>query len=96
MTVNKIETCATNSELIYVGPNPTSGNLNIGVQLPASSSVSLRMVNSIGQTMYQRSFIQITTLEQQQVQMQNFAKGVYYLSLYSGNKKVKTLQVVKQ
>ncbi len=96
MTVNKTETCSTNGDLIFVGPNPTSGNLNIGVQLPVSSSVSLRMVNSIGQTVYQKSFIQITTLEQQQFQMQNLSKGVYYLSLYNGNKKLRTLQVLKQ
>ncbi len=96
MTVSKTENCSTNGDLIFVGPNPTSGNLNVGVRLPQSSKVSLKMLNSIGQMVYQKSFIQITTLEEQQVQMQNLAKGVYYLSLYSGNEKLRTLQVVKQ
>ena len=96
LTVNKIETCMDTEAVMYVGPNPTSGKLNVGIRLPFNSNVNLQMVNAVGQRVYQNSFIQITALEERQIQMQNFAKGVYYLNLHDGKKKIKTILVVKQ
>ncbi len=88
--------CSVSQAILTIAPNPVVNVLTVSIQQPVSSSISLQLVNAAGQTVYQKQYTQVSAVMQQQIPMQNLSKALYYISLYNGKKKIKTLQVLKQ
>ena len=63
-------------------PNPTTDQVFINLQLSTEQSADISISNSIGQVVYNNEFSGITN-STLQVDLQNFAAGIYYVTLRS-------------
>lgn len=81
------------SELdLNVYPNPTTGILNIGVDLTAASRMDITLTNVVGEVLVQRSNVVNAGQQNLQLDLGSVANGTYYLTLRS-NETVTTRKV---
>ena len=92
---HKITDTITGQNIIQVFPNPVHDNLFIYFRNYIYPTALLTMVNSAGQLIWQKS-ISINGSEFTGVSMNNLPKGVYILSVSSGNDVRITRRIVKQ
>ena len=78
--VNGINTIADNNGSVKVYPNPTNGALNVTLNLPKNGSYTMTVANMLGQTVYSRN-ITVSGVYFGSIDMSNFAKGSYILSI---------------
>jgi len=72
------------TEMIQVQPNPSKGVFNINYELPSVENVVLKVFNTIGQVIYQKTNnTQVGSL-QETIDLTNAPKGLYYLELTLG------------
>lgn len=73
-------------------PNPTNSQLNIQFE-DASMVESLQLINSVRQVVY-------TSMNPnndfQQIDLNSFADGIYYLSIYSENERISRKVVLRK
>lgn len=77
-----------NSVRIY--PNPAKDFINIDFSGKATSTVSIELVNVLGQKVYQST----TNNRHIQINTQSFAGGIYTLLINNGKKLIKTQKIV--
>ncbi|MFN0200920.1 MAG: SdrD B-like domain-containing protein, partial [Bacteroidia bacterium] len=89
---NTAELAAMNwAEQIYVNlyPNPAKTNLFVDYQLFKASAADLKIVNAVGQVVYQRESLPKTTdMAQQVIDVSKFASGIYYLHLSTEDQQI--------
>jgi len=72
-------------DLLSVNPNPTSGNVNINVNLPENEVINLAIFNTMGQqvALVKNGKAQNGTFN---VSLANQADGIYYVQMNVQNK----------
>jgi len=72
---------------VALQPNPSSGKVNVIVNLPSSQNLQINVTNLLGQNVYtsKHSSITISSIE---VDLTAFNSGVYFVSIDNGKEKV--------
>lgn len=78
-----------------LAPNPSNGIFNVSFAAQGKAAVSLQVSNAIGQVFVNSQFEHQNDIVKTEVNLQQFGKGVYYVTLVSGNNKVTKLAVVQ-
>ncbi len=89
-------TCVSPTDMVQVNPNPVSDYANVIVSRAAASKISIIMVNTGGQRVYDRTYLQAAGTQITAVNMQAMSAGVYYLSVFANDKKVVTERILKK
>lgn len=62
-------------------PNPVSDNLNIGVNSDENKFIEISIINSLGKTIFENHFEVEKGVNNIEINMSDFNKGIYYLSM---------------
>lgn len=77
---------------LAIAPNPTSGKFMISMNSTTSKDVKVRVVNSLGKVIINNLDLNVMGNTQHQIDLSNFAKGIYFVQFESNgntfNKKV--------
>jgi hypothetical protein len=68
---------------VNVFPNPTSGQLNLGIESGSDFSGKLIIINTSGQVVLEREINQAAGVSVQQIDISSNPRGVYYLRIVS-------------
>lgn len=84
----------TLDELVNVYPNPTSGNLTIDLgQIPVSNALTVAVFDVTGKAVYEQ--ILFNNPGKINVNLEEQAKGVYFVTVYDGTSKVNKTIIVQ-
>lgn len=83
------------SQAIHLQPNPASNSTAIVYDLPATSDLTIRITNGIGQVIYTNSLLS-TQNGQVNVNLANFTSGVYFVHFSDGKNTATTKLVVEK
>lgn len=78
----------SNRYAIKIFPNPTTGIINM---LPSSLVTHIKIINSLGQLVYETDFIENQTLN-----IQSFPSGIYFLQLFNKKEIINSCKIVKE
>ena len=72
----------SNSQLtnISIYPNPSRGEFNIEILSMDSQEIEIRVVNSMGQKIYNKR-VEVEGIHKQNIDLSNYSKGIYNLSI---------------
>ena len=84
-----------NSLQFSFSPNPVQDQLSVIVAAPGSKSVALRVTDAAGKQVYQHKLSSAQTVNQQNINVAGWGKGIYYIQLITDTS-VKTSKFVKQ
>lgn len=88
--------CFSGLNNFTIAPNPTKGPLTIKLTTPtASQKITLRIFNSMGQTVFERKTSKSNGLAIFEVPVFYFPSGKYYVSVYDSNKKIGTQELMR-
>ncbi|TSA50935.1 MAG: T9SS C-terminal target domain-containing protein [Sphingobacteriales bacterium] len=80
------EPTTTASGIVNLFPNPSSSQTILNYQLQDNSTVSLKIINAVGQVVEEENIGKTGFgLHQQIIDIQNFAYGIYFIDLQIGN-----------
>jgi hypothetical protein len=85
----------SDGSLMSIYPNPTSGNLTIDLDMKGASEMKLSIVNISGQVIWSEEIAATAGSNKKQIDLSNFASGMYYLSVRS-EKEMINRKIVKQ
>jgi len=85
--VNAVNELSTNFNL-DVYPNPTNGILNLKM-LDAGKDVEIKITDVLGREVLMSDY-------KEQINLSNLEKGIYFLSVYKGDKFVGTKKIIKE
>jgi PKD repeat protein len=68
-------------------PNPTTGNLQVAFNLPDEGDYTMAVSNILGQTIYSNT-IHLSGPQTSSINMANYSKGIYFLSLTGQNSRI--------
>ncbi|MEI8204042.1 MAG: aryl-sulfate sulfotransferase [Bacteroidota bacterium] len=88
VNINGINDRDNSKEVIVVYPNPTNGKLNLSGLFKGDNDLQLICSNAEGKIIM--NFTNISTID-----FSAFPDGVYYLTVKSGNSKIKDFKVIK-
>jgi len=71
-------------EVLAIAPNPASTRVNIQVQVPNSGQHTIRISNTIGQTVYMEQLNFDTGIYSKSVDVSDFTNGIYIISIENG------------
>lgn len=71
-----------------VYPNPNNGTFTVDVQGARMSNAVLKVVNSLGMTVYQENNLQVNENMTKTISLKNQSAGIYFLVLQSGNTRI--------
>ncbi len=71
------------SKKVYIYPNPNSGLFTVEMNLHKNTSLSFELYNFTGQLIYAEEIGNISNSYTQQIDISNYAKGIYYLQVVS-------------
>ncbi len=91
--ISSVSTPNYSLQNVTLYPNPTSGLVNLSLELPQSQPIRLFVVNQLGQLIYEEQWASQTSL-QTQLDLNGQAAGIYFLRIFAGNEQ-KTIRVVK-
>ncbi|MEO0468505.1 MAG: T9SS type A sorting domain-containing protein [Bacteroidota bacterium] len=66
---------------VWIGPNPTKGQLNVSIALSQSRKIGLRLLNLQGQIVWEQPDIQQSGRWQQALDLSQLSRGLYFLEL---------------
>ena len=75
-------------------PNPTSGKLTITFNSDRNAKYSLKVVNMIGSLMIDESISAIEGYNMKEINLENVAKGLYFISIQAEGTEAKTLRII--
>ncbi|MCC6582176.1 MAG: T9SS type A sorting domain-containing protein, partial [Chitinophagales bacterium] len=84
------------NNFVSVYPNPTGGELNVGIQSTAAYDTKVLVYDIIGTKMFEQSKGLIKGLNTVQFDFSSFAKGAYILHFTDNNGKTHTTKFVKE
>lgn len=77
-----------------VFPNPSDGNFNVSFNVPSKGNYKLELINALGQLIYQEALTDFVGQYSKQLNIQEYGKGIYTISLMnSKNETVKKVVV---
>lgn len=85
---------ATSDLIAY--PNPTDGKLNIGFTSTVNSAYRIKITNVIGMTLYDEESEAVKGSNLRELDLGNFAKGIYFLSVDGEGVNATTIRIVIQ
>lgn len=71
-------------------PNPSNGAVNINFEAVSSANYSVKIINAIGQVVYEEALSNFKGIYTKQIDIQKYGKGVYMLNI--GNGEVQQVQ----
>ena len=74
-------------------PNPTPGKLTISFVSNSNTKYRMKVVNVIGSIIIDESISAIEGINTHDVNLENVAKGLYFLSLQADGAEAKTLRI---
>jgi sugar lactone lactonase YvrE len=77
-----------------IAPNPVSHLMRLKVAEAKGQSVKVSLMDAVGRTMLQRSFVPETNQHQEEFEVSHLTHGMYFLRVNAGDKQT-TLKVVK-
>jgi hypothetical protein len=77
-----------------ISPNPVSNTMRLKVSDTKGQNVNVSLIDAVGRTMLQRSFVPETNQHQEEFEVGNVASGMYFLRVNTENKNA-TLKVIK-
>jgi hypothetical protein len=87
---------ATELTTVKLFPNPVINNTNVEIQTPKQrTNLQINMCDVNGKVLYSKKITSSDYITKQNIDMQNFSAGTYFLSVYSNNKKIESIKVVK-
>ena len=97
MTVTvALERIAPKSTKLDIYPNPVHDIATVQVTLPQNNTnVTLVITNISGITVYKKQFVSGTTQVNQEIDMSNFGKGVYVVTVFFDSIQQQAIKVVK-
>ncbi len=84
-TIN-IEDINENSYLI-IFPNPTNGILTVEIDNLIETKIEIEIINILGEKIYAQSFNNHSSTFQNQIDINDFSNGIYFVQLINGDKK---------
>lgn len=78
---------------VTLAPNPTSGLVNVQMQLQESRPIRLFVINQLGQLL-QEQYLGIQSSMQEQIDLSQQPAGIYFLRIFAG-KEQKTIRILK-
>ncbi|MFC4262247.1 S8 family serine peptidase [Ferruginibacter yonginensis] len=88
--------CANPENKISINPNPVKNNANVVISRSQTSNINIVVTNAAGQQVYQTNYKQAAGTQIKTINMQAMASGIYYITIYADDKKVKTESIFKQ
>lgn len=84
----------TLDELVNVYPNPTAGNLTIDLgQIPVANTLTVAVFDIQGRNIYEN--ILFTNPGKIELNLDNYGKGLYFVTVYDGTNKINKTVVVE-
>jgi MAM domain-containing protein meprin/A5/mu/type IX secretion system substrate protein len=68
---------------LYVFPNPNNGVFNLVINSIRDRDVNIKIVNTMGNTIYQQDNVVISTKHMSEINLSKYPKGAYYLIVIS-------------
>jgi aminopeptidase N len=87
-TTQKTAVSNTGEGLADIYPNPVTSPLNFYLHDFAAPAAEIRILNTAGQLMYRRSVALINGTELLQLNTSQWARGLYFVQVMAGNKKL--------
>ena len=79
---------ATRDDIIRnIYPNPATNNVNLELNIPTGESVSISVVNTLGQNVGNYNLDNMSGLQNYSIDVSNLSKGIYFLNFQIGDKK---------
>jgi|GEM_PF-3025451 len=75
-----------NENFFTVYPNPSDGNFNVSFNVPIKATYKLELKNTLGQLIYQETLTDFNGHYSKQMNVSQFGKGIYMISLINPNK----------
>ena len=96
ITVNVPEICVKPVNDVAVTPNPVTTSANIIISRATPATIGLVLLNAAGQKVYEFSYPQAIGSQIRTINMESFAKGLYFLTVYADGKKTVTKRILKR
>ena len=84
----------SNMQAFEAYPNPTSGKVKIAFNSLISARYSLKVVDVIGKILVNRDLTAVEGQNEMDINLENVAKGLYFISLQQENGESETLRLV--
>ncbi|MDQ3191400.1 MAG: T9SS type A sorting domain-containing protein, partial [Bacteroidota bacterium] len=83
----KIDTKVNESTLVYtlkIHPNPSTGTIELFLELNSSNYIEINILNYSGSVVYQSSNDELHSTFSKKIDLQGFSKGIYLLTVSDG------------
>ena len=96
LSLIKTATFRATELVILTAPNPATSFLNINVSAPGNQPYRLRLVNRVGQIVYNQK--QTASTQRLQLNVSNYAEGTYFVEVSntSGLRKISQVMIVRR
>ena len=88
--------CTNPTNFVQLKENPINNIAHLLISRAARTNMHISIVNAVGQSIYENSFIQNVGAQIKAINMQAFSAGIYYIKVFADNKKIETLNLVKR
>ncbi len=88
--------CTNPTNFVQLKENPINNIAHLLISRAARTNMHISIVNAVGQSIYENSFIQNVGTQIKAINMQAFSAGIYYIKVFADNKKIETLKLVKR
>ncbi|MES2287813.1 MAG: T9SS type A sorting domain-containing protein [Bacteroidota bacterium] len=76
---------SSNNYFFNVYPNPNDGNFNVSFNVPSKATYKLELRNTLGQLVYNETLTDFSGSYSKQMDVSQFGKGIYLISLTNSN-----------
>ncbi len=94
--VNQFQTCTPPIDELNINPNPVIDFANVIISRKAQTKMALLMMNASGQSLYKTTFDQPAGTQIKMINMQTMATGIYFITVFADDKKIKTIKILKR
>lgn len=95
---NKIHKQAIDEEFFEFNlyPNPTHDETELWIDIKSNKDIKITLTDVLGKTIYQTDILNLFPGSHRiPIQIKNMAKGSYFINIYSHNKKIQSLKLLK-
>ncbi len=81
---------------LTISPNPFNGTLYLNLQRITDTKIGIVIYNSLGQKVYSDAFNHLAGIATHDINLNHLSRGVYYVTVYTNDKKEITKKIIKQ